>query len=272
MKTNLGKMMMVSAIALTLPLAAHAAGLSAGGSTGAGGGAGVSGTANVGAAVNSTANHVNVGAGTTTSNEPVNASGGASVNASGGAPVNALNSGASTNATTNNGLTLGTGVGTMHTDNEDRAAIQTNNLRAGTNLGSGAGTGASFDNGTTGTTAGLNNGTQGTNALTNGTIGTTTTTNATANGGVATNVAPGTVPSGNLSLNTSQVRQLQTALKSRGFYNGTVDGRWGTGTSQALQSFQSENRLTASGQADVSTLNELGLNGNAIMNTTVNAR
>ncbi|MBR5230752.1 MAG: peptidoglycan-binding protein [Clostridia bacterium] len=53
------------------------------------------------------------------------------------------------------------------------------------------------------------------------------------------------------------VRLLQSKLKAYGFYRGTVDGSFGTGTQDAVKAFQRANGLTADGKAGATTLNRL---------------
>lgn len=57
----------------------------------------------------------------------------------------------------------------------------------------------------------------------------------------------------------SEVRQIQTRLKSWGYYKGTVDGIYGTKTRSAVLSFQRKNNLHVDGVAGPSTLYALGL-------------
>lgn len=42
-------------------------------------------------------------------------------------------------------------------------------------------------------------------------------------------------------------RDIQTALQNAGFYNGTIDGKIGPGTRNAIRAFQEANGLTADG-------------------------
>lgn len=58
----------------------------------------------------------------------------------------------------------------------------------------------------------------------------------------------------------SEVRQIQTRLKSWGYYNGTVDGVYGAGTRNAVVAFQRKNGLTADGVAGSATLRAIGIN------------
>lgn len=53
------------------------------------------------------------------------------------------------------------------------------------------------------------------------------------------------------------VRDVQQALKNRGYYKGNVDGIYGTGTYNAIVSFQKDNALTADGIAGTETLRAL---------------
>ena len=51
----------------------------------------------------------------------------------------------------------------------------------------------------------------------------------------------------------SAVQALQNALKELGFYNSTVDGKYGTGTKNAVIAFQKMNGLSQTGTADAAT-------------------
>ncbi len=55
----------------------------------------------------------------------------------------------------------------------------------------------------------------------------------------------------------SAVKNLQTKLKKLGYYNGTVDSTFGSGTYAAVRAFQQKNGLTADGVAGSETLNKL---------------
>lgn len=55
------------------------------------------------------------------------------------------------------------------------------------------------------------------------------------------------------------VTQIQTRLKSWGYYSGAVDGVYGSATEKAVKYFQSENGLTPDGQAGDKTLAALGI-------------
>lgn len=56
-----------------------------------------------------------------------------------------------------------------------------------------------------------------------------------------------------------EVRKIQTKLKQLGFYGGTVDGIYGSGTKKAVIGFQKSKGLTADGIAGSKTLAALGL-------------
>ncbi len=60
--------------------------------------------------------------------------------------------------------------------------------------------------------------------------------------------------------NGEEVKQIQTKLKSWGYYNGSVDGIFGSKTYEAVKSFQKKNGLTADGIAGPKTLAALGIN------------
>lgn len=55
------------------------------------------------------------------------------------------------------------------------------------------------------------------------------------------------------------VSQIQTALKKQGFYNGAVDGTYGSATESAVKAFQKDRGLTVDGKAGSWTLKALGI-------------
>jgi len=55
------------------------------------------------------------------------------------------------------------------------------------------------------------------------------------------------------------VKQIQTKLKEWGYYDGTVDGVFGSGTEKAVKYFQQKNGLTADGKVGQSTMDALGI-------------
>ena len=59
------------------------------------------------------------------------------------------------------------------------------------------------------------------------------------------------------STNAQAVRVLQQRLKALGYYTGSVDGDFGTGTSDAVKAFQRANKLTVDGAAGPGTLNKM---------------
>ena len=58
-----------------------------------------------------------------------------------------------------------------------------------------------------------------------------------------------------------QVRVIQTMLKNWGYYDGAVDGVFGSQTTQAVKYFQRKNGLTADGIVGPATLKALGMSG-----------
>ena len=57
----------------------------------------------------------------------------------------------------------------------------------------------------------------------------------------------------------SEVTQIQTKLKRWGYYNGSIDGVYGSATLKAVKWFQSKNGLTADGIAGKKTLEAMGI-------------
>lgn len=55
------------------------------------------------------------------------------------------------------------------------------------------------------------------------------------------------------------VRTIQTKLKNWGYYNGSVDGVYGSQTAEAVKYFQRSNGLSADGVAGPATLKKLGV-------------
>lgn len=67
----------------------------------------------------------------------------------------------------------------------------------------------------------------------------------------------------------SEVKEVQRRLKQWGYYNGSVDGVFGTGTRSAVILFQRKNGLTADGVVGKATYKALGMNDayNALQNS-----
>ncbi len=57
----------------------------------------------------------------------------------------------------------------------------------------------------------------------------------------------------------SEVRTIQEKLKRWGYYNGSVDGIYGSQTVSAVKKFQQKNGLTVDGIAGKNTLNAMGI-------------
>lgn len=68
----------------------------------------------------------------------------------------------------------------------------------------------------------------------------------------------------------SEVRQIQTKLKSWGYYTGSVDGIYGKLTEDAVRKFQRYNNLTVDGIAGPNTLSAMGITSSG-GSTTSNA-
>lgn len=58
-----------------------------------------------------------------------------------------------------------------------------------------------------------------------------------------------------------EVKQIQQKLKNWGYYTGSVDGIYGSQTTQAVKKFQQKNGLTVDGIAGTKTLAALGIQG-----------
>jgi len=61
----------------------------------------------------------------------------------------------------------------------------------------------------------------------------------------------------------NEVRQIQKKLKELGYYKGSVDGIYGTGTQKAVKSFQKNCGITADGIAGPKTLKYLGISSSS---------
>ena len=58
----------------------------------------------------------------------------------------------------------------------------------------------------------------------------------------------------------NEVREIQTKLKNWGYYNGNIDGIYGSKTFEAVKKFQRKNGLTVDGIVGEKTLKALGIN------------
>lgn len=56
-----------------------------------------------------------------------------------------------------------------------------------------------------------------------------------------------------------EVTKIQTRLKSWGYYNGSIDGIYGSSTANAVKDFQRKNGLTPDGITGPATLSKIGL-------------
>ena len=58
---------------------------------------------------------------------------------------------------------------------------------------------------------------------------------------------------------SSSVSRVQRALKTRGYYSGSIDGDAGSGTRAAIRGFREDNGLGSSSRIDSTLLRALGL-------------
>jgi N-acetylmuramoyl-L-alanine amidase len=65
-----------------------------------------------------------------------------------------------------------------------------------------------------------------------------------------------------------EVKQIQTKLKRWGYYNGSVDGIYGSKTLEAVKYFQRKNGLTVDGIAGTKTLQAMGIYSKSSNNTS----
>jgi len=56
-----------------------------------------------------------------------------------------------------------------------------------------------------------------------------------------------------------RIREIQTALGQKGFYEGEPNGKWDARSVDAMKKFQAANGLTATGKFDAKSLQKLGL-------------
>ena len=64
------------------------------------------------------------------------------------------------------------------------------------------------------------------------------------------------------------VTQIQTKLKRWGYYNGTIDGVYGSATEKAVRLFQQKNGLAVDGKAGKQTLAAMGITASTAASTT----
>lgn len=68
----------------------------------------------------------------------------------------------------------------------------------------------------------------------------------------------------------SEVTQIQTKLKRWGYYNGAIDGIYGSKTVAAVRLFQSKNGLTVDGIAGTKTLAAMGIYSSSSSTSSTN--
>lgn len=66
----------------------------------------------------------------------------------------------------------------------------------------------------------------------------------------------------------SEVTQIQTKLKRWGYYNGNIDGIYGSQTLEAVKYFQRKNGLTVDGIAGPATLKAMGIYSSSTSSST----
>ena len=71
--------------------------------------------------------------------------------------------------------------------------------------------------------------------------------------------------------NSDEVKQIQTKLKRWGYYNGQIDGIYGSKTLAAVKWFQTKNGLTADGIAGQKTLAAMGIYTSNTTNNKTNS-
>lgn len=69
----------------------------------------------------------------------------------------------------------------------------------------------------------------------------------------------------------SEVTQIQTKLKRWGYYNGNIDGIYGTQTVNAVKYFQRKNGLTQDGIAGPATLRAMGIYSSSSTSSSSNS-
>jgi peptidoglycan hydrolase-like protein with peptidoglycan-binding domain len=70
------------------------------------------------------------------------------------------------------------------------------------------------------------------------------------------------------ALNAEAVRTIQGRLKQLGLYSGDADGIWGDSTQAALERFQRDRGLQASGHLNPNTLTTMGLDSDVVLAQT----
>lgn len=68
----------------------------------------------------------------------------------------------------------------------------------------------------------------------------------------------------------NEVTQIQTKLKRWGYYNGSIDGIYGSKTVEAVKYFQRKNGLTVDGIAGPNTLKAMGITASSNTSTSTN--
>lgn len=91
---------------------------------------------------------------------------------------------------------------------------------------------------------------------------------------ISTSFATETIALSKYGSRGDEVKEIQRRLKNWDYYNGSVDGIFGTKTKQAVIKFQKRNGLTADGIAGKKTLQKMGIyglkNNNSSNNSNIN--
>lgn len=103
----------------------------------------------------------------------------------------------------------------------------------------------------------LLNGSASSGSSTGSTSGSTSSGN-TSSGSTSTSVPTRTLRKGYTG---DDVKSVQTRLKTLGYYTGSIDGKYGSGTMAAVKAFQAANGLTADGLAGTATYAKLYADG-----------
>jgi peptidoglycan hydrolase-like protein with peptidoglycan-binding domain len=79
-------------------------------------------------------------------------------------------------------------------------------------------------------------------------------------------VASAEQPTYEQPLSAGAVHDVQARLHALGYYNGPADGVWGGGTRTALERFQRDRRIAATGQLNQATVTALGMQADRLVN------
>lgn len=84
-------------------------------------------------------------------------------------------------------------------------------------------------------------------------------------GAMPLTAAAQTAPAYEQPLSAQAVHDIQARLRALGYYGGSIDGVWGSGTRAAVERFQNNRHLAVTGQLNQATVTAMGLDPDRLL-------